>query len=167
MSSRCCDMCGQWPCVNPSFCRACRIEARKPRRRSVLEVETPPDKLALLRQLLNPEVSLERAYRELAYRHHRGAAGSTVEALAYQLRDEIDALRQPSALRRLSELDEDQMREMADRLFKWRWRKFKSFETAPRVRRLPTPGEKGAVPPWTEDEIKAFVMIWRNVRHDR
>src|ERR1700730_11680426 len=33
--SGCCDMCGQSPCVNPSVCRVCRIEARKPRRRGI------------------------------------------------------------------------------------------------------------------------------------
>jgi hypothetical protein len=31
--SRCCDMCGQLPCVNPGFCRVRRVEARKPRPR--------------------------------------------------------------------------------------------------------------------------------------
>jgi hypothetical protein len=73
------------------------------------------------------------------------AAGSTVEALAHQLRGGIDALREPSALRRLSELDETQMREIADRLARSRWGQFK----------------KGEMVPWTSEEIEAFAKLWR------
>jgi hypothetical protein len=35
-------MCGQLPCVNPDFCRVCRVEARKPRPRRSLRIETRP-----------------------------------------------------------------------------------------------------------------------------
>jgi hypothetical protein len=92
---------------------------------------------------------------------------STVEALAYQLRGGVDALRDPSALRRLSELGETQMREIADRLTKWRWGKFENGKVAPNVRRLPHAGEEGAVPPWTADEIETFMKIWMASRDKR
>src|SRR5271165_829399 len=56
--------------------------------------------------------------------HAMSAAASTVEALAYQLRGGVEALRDLEAQRRLLELDEAQMREIANRLTKWRWGKF-------------------------------------------
>jgi hypothetical protein len=115
--------------------------------------------------LLSSAVSLEGTYAK--YLRDRPASDYLVEALAYQLRDGVDALKEPSALRRISEIDEAQMRDIADRLTKWRWRKFKSFETAPRVKRLPVADEKGAGPPWAPDEIEAFVDIWRVSREKR
>ena len=63
------------------------------------------------------------------------AAASAVEALAYQLRDGVKALRDPSTLRRIAELSEPQMREIAKRLTK-------------------------RVPPWQADEINIFIKIW-------
>jgi hypothetical protein len=95
------------------------------------------------------------------------ASQSTIEALAYQLCGRVDALREPSALRRLSELDEAQMHEIADRLTRWRWGKFENGATAPNVRRLPQAGEKGAVPPWTPDEIETFMKVWMVSRDKR
>jgi len=81
---------------------------------------------------------------------HR-ATNSTVEALAYQLRGGVNALREPSAQRRLSELDDAQMREIAQRLTKSRWGKSNNGETPPKV------------PPWRQIEIETFVEIWRNL----
>jgi len=93
------------------------------------------------------------------------AAASTVEALAYQLRGGVEALRDLEAQRRLLELDEAQMREIANRLTKWRWGKFENGKIPPRVKRLPFVGEEGSVPPWSPDEIEAFAKLWRN-HHD-
>jgi hypothetical protein len=81
------------------------------------------------------------------------APAATVEALAYQLRGGVEALRDLDARRRLSELNEAQMREIADRLTKWRWGISKDGEMPPKV------------PPWTPDEIEAFAKLWRN-HHD-
>jgi hypothetical protein len=51
--SRCCDMCGQSSCVNPSFCRLCRVEARKPRPRRSLRIETRPTPQATVEAILH------------------------------------------------------------------------------------------------------------------
>ena len=64
------------------------------------------------------------------------AAASTVKALAFQLRNGVDALRDPSTLRRLSDLSERQMRDLADHLGIWRWRR------------------------WSPDEIEVLIRIW-------
>jgi hypothetical protein len=64
------------------------------------------------------------------------AAASTVNALAFQLRGGVDALRDPSTLRRLSDLSERQLRDLADHLGIWRWRR------------------------WSPDEIVVLVRIW-------
>ena len=104
------------------------------------------EELARCRRLFDPAVSLERSYAEIndPRRRMSQAAGCTVEALAHQLRGGVRALREPSALRRISELREPQMREIAQRLTKERWSK--SGET----RR----------PPWERDEIETFIRIW-------
>jgi len=79
------------------------------------------------------------------------AAASTVEALAYQLRGGVNSLREPSAQRRLSELDEIQAREIANRLTRPRWGKSKNGETPSKV------------PPWSQSEIDTFVEMWRRL----
>jgi hypothetical protein len=130
-----CRMCGQNPCVNPSFCAACdRAEKQYPRRQTPREARPAPK--ALL-----------------------------VEALAYQLRGGVNALKEPSALRRISELDEAQAKDIADRLTKWRWSKLAL--NAPRVQRLPYPNEPGTVPPWEPGQINMFIEIWGKTRCDK
>jgi hypothetical protein len=80
------------------------------------------------------------------------APATVVEALAYQLRGGVNALREPSALRRISELDEKQAREMAKRLAKERYGKCE-------------PGKPVfKVPPWSETEIKTFVKMWETLQ---
>jgi len=74
-----------------------------------------------------------------------GAADSTVEAIAYALRAGVGALRDKSTLARIAQLDKRQAKDIAERLLKERWSK----------------DGKRRVPPWTEDEIKAFVKVWR------
>jgi hypothetical protein len=46
-------MCGQSPCVNPSFCRLCRVEARKPRPRRNPRIETRPTPQATIEAILH------------------------------------------------------------------------------------------------------------------
>jgi hypothetical protein len=73
--------------------------------------------LALLRQLMRENISLERAWRELNAAHFRGrAAQSTVEALMFSLRSGIRSLGQPETQRRISELSEEQLHEVGGRL---------------------------------------------------
>jgi hypothetical protein len=74
-----------------------------------------------------------------------------VEALAYELRAGVGALSEPSTQRRLAELDEAPMREIAARLTKARWNKSG-------IRR---------VPPWSAAEIEAFIRTWRTLRDRR
>jgi hypothetical protein len=92
--------------------------------------------------------------------HMKAAAISTVEALAYQLRGGVETLRDPEAQRRLRELDETQVREIANRLTKWRWGKFGNGKKAPNVKRLPFAGEEGAVPPWEPANIETLFETW-------
>jgi hypothetical protein len=79
----------------------------------------------------------------------RPAPMPTVEALAYQLRGGIEALREESALLRIAALDEQQARGFAKRLCKERLGKCE----------LGKPFFN--VPPWTEIEIETFIEIWR------
>jgi hypothetical protein len=76
------------------------------------------------------------------------AAATTVEALAYQLRGGVSALREPSALRRISDLNESQIHEIAQRLTKERWGKAEPGRQPKRV------------PPWQPDEIEVLISIW-------
>jgi hypothetical protein len=82
-------------------------EADKKRRR-----EPKDARIARLRKLMADDVSLDRAWRELNERPQR-AAESTVEALMFSLRSGIGALARPDSVRRLSELSDGQMREVA------------------------------------------------------
>ena len=68
--------------------------------------------------LLEPGVSLERAWHELKAAHFRGrAAQSTVEALMYSLRERgIKERSEPDTQRRISELSEEQLHDVGSRL---------------------------------------------------
>src|SRR5262245_8467170 len=98
-------------------------------------------------RLIDPSVSFDRARRDLNAVKGR-AASSTVEALAYQLRDGVRALREPSAQQRLSEFNEEQMREFVERLTKERWNK----------------SGTARVPPWAPEEIETLVEVWGALR---
>jgi len=65
--------------------------------------------------LLDPAISLEPAQRRLLERRRGGAAASTVEAV-YSLRRDLDALAEADAVRRLTELSDDQLLEVGERL---------------------------------------------------
>src|SRR5262249_32553406 len=77
-----------------------------------------PEEIARLRRLMDDDVSLDRAWHELNGRPS-GAAASTVEALMFALRSRgVQALGEPHVLRRLAQLDNAQLREIAVRLQK-------------------------------------------------
>jgi hypothetical protein len=119
----------------PSWKKAA-LDFHAKRNGRVPEVEIEPARLRRLRRLRNNNVTLERAHAEFAGKPTDRAATSTVEALAYQLRGGVAALREPPALRRLSELNEAQMREIADRLTK-------------------------RTPPWEPADIAKFIEMWK------
>jgi hypothetical protein len=95
-----------------SFAKLCREADAKQRRKGV------DPHLELLRKLTANDVSLERVWHELNTAHISGhAASSTVEALMYSLRERgTKALDEPETFRRLSELSDEQLRDVAVRL---------------------------------------------------
>jgi hypothetical protein len=77
--------------------------------------------------------------------HTRGrAAAATVEALVYGLRDGIEKLNH-DRLRRLSELKEEQLRAVCERL--------QNFK--PHI-----------APAWSPEEVEALAVIWSDLRHE-
>jgi hypothetical protein len=77
--------------------------------------------LQRLWRLLDSNVSLDRAYAEIHRHWFSGrAAASTVEALVFSLRAGVAALSELNTLRRLSELSDAQLREVATRLQKFK-----------------------------------------------
>jgi hypothetical protein len=153
-----CASCGADPCGWPSFCKVCRKADRnrfagKPPTQAGGNwwpvTEIVPHEAQRLRQLRDGTSSLDQLYRAINDRRGRPAPATTVEAFAYQLRAGVDALRDQAALVRIAELDERQIKEIAQRLTKWRWGKSKNNETPPKV------------PPWKPFEIEALIEIWR------
>src|SRR5262245_13310395 len=120
-----------------SFAQACR-EADKEQRRK------PKDpRIARLRKLMAHDVSLERASAETSAFHRDGrAANSTVKALMYSLRSGIGALGHSETVRRLSELSDVQLREVAIRV-----QKFK-----PHI-----------APAWTAEDVQILLSAWSEV----
>jgi hypothetical protein len=72
------------------------------------------------------------------------AAESTVEALMYSVRRGTNELAQPATKRRLSELSEEQLRAVCDRL-----RNFK-----PEI-----------ATPWVPEEVEALTIIWSELKY--
>jgi uncharacterized protein YjiS (DUF1127 family) len=71
--------------------------------------------------LLDDDISLERAWHEINTDRLRGrAAEATVEAFMFSLRNGVAALSKPDTLRRLSELSDVQLRDVAVRLQKFK-----------------------------------------------
>jgi hypothetical protein len=126
--------------MTDSFDDLCRQADERERNRPI-----DPD-IVKLRKLLDDSVSIERVWDELNKRS--AAPKATVEALAYQLRGGFAALSEPSARRRLFELNKSQVLEIANRLTRERWGKFENGEKPFRV------------PPWSETEIKALIKTW-------
>jgi hypothetical protein len=93
-SSRCCDMCGQSLCVNPSFCRLCRVEARKPRPRRNPRIPANWQ-----------EMSLDALYQH--FNKTRPTPQTTIEAILHCIRGRgVAALKEPANVERLSRCDE-------------------------------------------------------------
>jgi hypothetical protein len=81
-------------------------------------VEIEPDRLARLHRLMERNVSLDRAWAELNRMSGR-AADASVGALMFGFRSRgVSALEEPDTLRRLSQLSDGQLREVAVRLQK-------------------------------------------------
>jgi hypothetical protein len=108
-------------------------------------VEYKAAELARLRSLLINERSLDRTKAEIQAHHERqrNAAASTIEALVFALRDGLDALKHPSNQRRLGELSDAQMREVAGRVQKF----------MPHV-----------APAWESADVAALISIWSKLR---
>ena len=83
---------------------------------------SPPDRQTIerARRLLDDNVSLERAWQHEINARSGRAAQSTVDAIMFSLRDGVRALSRPDTLRRLSELDDLQLREVVVRLLQFK-----------------------------------------------
>jgi hypothetical protein len=105
-----------------------RIEYHKQRGGAAVEIE--PDRLARLHRLMERNVSLDRAWAEL---------NASVEALMFRLRSRgVSALEEPNTLRRLSQLSDAQLREVAVRLQKLK----------PEI-----------APAWTPEQVEALAIV--------
>jgi len=120
-----------------TFDRACREADRKAASRPV-DART----LRARRLLADDDISYERAYYYETLRD-RSAPEATIDALVYSLRRGINELTSPDAKRRLSELSEDQLRAVCERL-----RNFK-----PEI-----------APAWTPEEVEALTVIWSELK---
>jgi hypothetical protein len=100
-------------------------------------------RLEKLRRLMADDVSFVEAWYELnvAWIFGRGAA-STIKALTFSLRNGVAALARPATVRRLAELSDTQMREVAVRLQKF----------GPHV-----------APVWTEKELQVLLAARNRV----
>jgi hypothetical protein len=119
-----------------TFDRACREADRKAASRPV-DART----LRARRLLADDDISYERAYYETL--RDRSAPEAPIDALVYSLRRGINDLTSPDAKRRLSELSEDQLRAVCERL-----RNFK-----PEI-----------APAWTPEEVEALTVIWSELK---
>src|ERR1700730_1272843 len=103
--SNACSGCGRCPCVNRSFCRACRRVAAAERKagRQVRESAS----VLRARRLLADSISLERAWHELNDGRNHATPRATIEALMHCVRERglAAALKDPENLERLSRCD--------------------------------------------------------------
>ena len=124
---------------------ACRAADEKQRRKPV------DPAIARARRLGAPEVTLERlggARPSLACRGSCRSINRRGAGLSVARRGSLP-LREHSALQRISQLDEGQAQDIAQRLTKERWGISKNGKMPPKV------------PPWKADEIETFVRIWK------
>src|SRR5262245_24181866 len=108
-----CVICGVDPCINLPLCRLCRkADARvRKERRHDLDIERPR------RLFADDGIALEQADREIhADWLALGAKWGTIEALMFALRRGVKAPKHPDNQRRLSALNDAQMREVAVRV---------------------------------------------------
>jgi hypothetical protein len=122
---------------------AIEYQATRGTRRSIVEIE--PEELQRLRALLAAETSFQRAYNEITTRHIKGrAADSTLEVLAFSLRERgVQALEEPDTRRRLRELSDTQLLEVATRLQRLK----------PEIARA-----------WSGDEVEALIQLRETLR---
>jgi hypothetical protein len=119
--------------------REAALDYHKARDRRVSVAPYAPEEIARLRPLMDDSVSLDRAWHELN-RRASGAAASTVEALMFGLRDGLMAVsKNPDRLRRLSELNAEQLRAVCERL--------QDFK--PHI-----------APAWRPNEVRALIALW-------
>jgi hypothetical protein len=104
--------------------------------RAVVQIE--PERLTQLRRLMSDNVSLDRACHELNSARCLDAPQATVEALMFSLREGVAAFERRETLRRLSELSNEQVLEIATRV-----QRFK-----PEI-----------APAWTPEEVQALALI--------
>jgi hypothetical protein len=103
-----CPTCGNAPCRNPGFCAFCRdADARKAHGKS-------PDSIPPNWDQMSVEALVAHFDR---HRRMQGAPPTTVEALVRSLRQRgVKALTEPAVQRRLSELNENQLHAVCNRL---------------------------------------------------
>lgn len=126
-----CPICGQERCLNPSFCRSCREADARHRRE-------PNGSW----RRLGDSISIDRAYAEI--NTIKGCASSaTVEALTFQLRSGVSALKEPETRRRLSELTDQQL-----------------IEVVARLQRL----KPEIAPAWSDDAVETLLRLRETLR---
>jgi hypothetical protein len=118
-----------------ALCRAADAKQRKKPRNPDVE---------RLRVLLPREVTISRADAEIRAHHFRGRASDwTVEALVYALRDGLGVLKDSSNQRRLRELNDKQMKDVAARVQQF----------MPHI-----------APAWKADDVQALLSLWSKLR---
>jgi hypothetical protein len=108
-----CSICGAEPCINPSFCRACRnADKRKARGDFPHYIESDrlshieSERLERLRRLMSSSVSLDAAWAELNGARNRPTPKATIEAVMYAVRERgLAALKEPTTAERLERCD--------------------------------------------------------------
>ncbi len=118
-----CETCGGLPCGNPHFCELCSPANRK---------GTPRHHLERHRRRLADDVALQP----------KGVARSTVEALMYSLRRGVNELTHPDTLRRLSAIDNAQLKAVCRRL--------QNFK--PEI-----------ATPWSSEKVAALIAKWKKL----
>jgi hypothetical protein len=103
-----CPTCGEEPCVDPSFCRACREADASHRRDPGLERH---------RGLLADSISLDRAWSEINNLRNRPTPQVTIEAIIVDVRERgMQVLGKPANQERLSRCDDAAIVEIKRRL---------------------------------------------------
>jgi hypothetical protein len=124
--------------MSSTFARACRAADARARKR-----RKDPD-LDRFRRLLDPNISFQQAEREInAHCRSQGAAAATVDALVFVLRRGLDAIKHPDNQRRLRELSDAQMHEVAVRV-----QNFMSH----------------VAPAWQSADVAALISLWSKLR---
>jgi hypothetical protein len=127
---------GEVSSMDDTFERGCLEADRKAASRPV-DAKT----LRARRLLADGDISYERAYYEIL--RDRPAPEALVDALAFSLRRGVNELTQPDTLRRLSALDQDQVKGVC--------RRVQNFK--PEI-----------APAWSADAVDALIAAWKKSR---